>query len=140
MMIGMTSAIGFIGKHFDRVLRQQKHKVIKLEGADSNSPVKYLSRAMSNSGAVVNLTCTPINRRWTAAYKRDGVQSSQDNRTTGAGVVTTCHATPSDIDHTVHINYGTLVSDHKSITRDLSVTSHRLHRLALAIRLIFDVT
>ena len=75
MMIAMTGAIGFIGKHFDRVLRQQEHKVVKLERADPNRAIKYLSRAMSGSDAVVKLTCTPINRHWTAVYKREVVSS-----------------------------------------------------------------
>ena len=78
MKIAMTGGTGFVGSHLGRVLRSQGHEVLKLRRSDIGLDAVNLADHLSGSDAVINLAGAPINKRWTAAYKRMIVSSRVD--------------------------------------------------------------
>lgn len=75
MKIAISGATGFIGRHLLKRLTQNGHQVVPLRRKEFNRGIRFLAGLISGCDAVINLAGAPINRRWTAAYKRTIVSS-----------------------------------------------------------------
>ncbi len=72
MNIAISGATGFIGKHLTDYFAAQGHRVIPLVRSMFRENMSgQLSQTLSRCDAVINLAGAPINRRWTARYKRE---------------------------------------------------------------------
>lgn len=72
MNIAITGASGFIGRHLTAFLTEQGHRVIPLaRPMFREGMLGCLVQALSHCEVVINLAGAPINRRWTADYKRE---------------------------------------------------------------------
>lgn len=71
MNIAITGASGFIGRHLTAFFTEQGHRVVPLgRPMFREGMLGYLVQALSHCDVVVNLAGAPINKRWTADYKR----------------------------------------------------------------------
>jgi uncharacterized protein (TIGR01777 family) len=75
MKIAISGATGFIGRHLVKRLTQSGHQIVPLSRQEFNRGIRYLSSQINGCDGVINLAGAPINRRWTAAYKRTIVSS-----------------------------------------------------------------
>ena len=77
MNIGMTGATGYIGKHLSAYLSEKGgHQIIPLGRSMFREGMSgRLSQTLANCEVVINLAGAPINKCWTAAYKRQLFES-----------------------------------------------------------------
>ncbi len=71
MKIVMTGSTGFVGGHVRRRLEKEGHEVVGIGRQELNGDMQNLASSMAGANALINLAGAPINRRWTAAYKRE---------------------------------------------------------------------
>ncbi len=72
MIIAMTGATGFIGTHLTAYLVKKGHRVIPVSRAlFHENQHGALVQLLSKCEVVINLAGATINRRWTAAYKKE---------------------------------------------------------------------
>lgn len=72
MNIGMTGATGYIGKHLSAYLSEKGgHQIIPLGRSMFREGMSgRLNQTLSNCDIIINLAGAPINKRWTAGYKK----------------------------------------------------------------------
>jgi len=75
MKIALSGATGFVGTHLTTAFRRNGHSVVPLTRNNFNRGIEHLAKMINGSDAVINLAGAPINRRWTANYKRTIVSS-----------------------------------------------------------------
>ncbi|HJE89031.1 TIGR01777 family oxidoreductase [Rikenella microfusus] len=68
----MSGATGFVGSHLQKFLQERGHEIVPI-GRELFVPEKRerLSEALSSCDTVINLAGAPLNRRWTAEYRRE---------------------------------------------------------------------
>lgn len=71
MKIVMTGSTGFVGGHVRRRLEKEGHEVVRIGRQQLSGDMDSLAYSMVGANALINLAGAPINRRWTAAYKRE---------------------------------------------------------------------
>ncbi|GAE85291.1 cell division inhibitor [Bacteroides reticulotermitis JCM 10512] len=73
----MTGATGYIGKHLSAYLSEKGgHQIIPLGRSMFREGMSgRLSQTLANCEVVINLAGAPINKCWTAAYKRQLFES-----------------------------------------------------------------
>jgi uncharacterized protein (TIGR01777 family) len=75
MKIALSGSTGFVGKHLAKTLKRYGHTVVPLCRSNFNLGIPHLSELIDGCEAVINLAGAPINRRWSASYKRTMVAS-----------------------------------------------------------------
>lgn len=75
MKIALSGSTGFVGTHLGTTLKRYGHVVVPLCRSNFNRGVVHLAELIDGCDAVINLAGAPINRRWTASYKRTMVAS-----------------------------------------------------------------
>lgn len=75
MKIAISGASGFVGSHLATALKHHGHQVVPLRRYHFNRGVIELAETIDGCDAIINLAGAPINRRWTASYKRTMVAS-----------------------------------------------------------------
>jgi hypothetical protein len=75
MKIALSGSTGFIGRHLAKTLKRYGHSVVPLYRGNFNRGIAHLAKLIDGCEAVINLAGAPINRRWTASYKRTMVAS-----------------------------------------------------------------
>jgi uncharacterized protein len=70
MKIAISGASGFVGSHLSSALKRHGHTLVPLTRSHFNRGLIGLTEAIEGCDAVINLAGAPINRRWTANYKR----------------------------------------------------------------------
>jgi uncharacterized protein (TIGR01777 family) len=75
MKIALSGSTGFVGRHLATTLKRCGHIVVPLCRSNFNRDVAHLAGLIDGCDAVINLAGAPINRRWTASYKRTMVAS-----------------------------------------------------------------
>ncbi len=75
MIIALTGATGFIGKHLENRLSEQGHTIVSLGRKELQEGAKRVSESLSGCDVLINLAGAPISRRWTEAYKREMISS-----------------------------------------------------------------
>ncbi|TVO77913.1 TIGR01777 family oxidoreductase [Sedimenticola selenatireducens] len=71
MKIAITGATGFIGQHLTRAFKSEGYHMIQIGRNDFAQGTDYLVDKIRGVQVLINLAGAPINRRWTAAYKRE---------------------------------------------------------------------
>ncbi len=63
---------GFVGSHLQKLLQERGHEIVPI-GRELFVPEQRerLSEALSSCDTVINLAGAPLNRRWTAEYRRE---------------------------------------------------------------------
>ncbi len=78
MKIAISGASGFIGTHLSATLTRYGHSVVPLSRGNFARGLAHLAERIDGCEALINLAGAPINRRWTASYKRTLVSSRID--------------------------------------------------------------
>ena len=78
MKIAITGSTAFFGRHLVSSFEQRAHQVMPVGRHELNQGTEYLASLIAGCDAVINLAGAPINKRWTARYKREIVSSRLD--------------------------------------------------------------
>lgn len=70
MKIALSGSTGFIGTYLGDTLKRAGHTIVPLCGSNFKRGLAHITDLLTGCDAVINLAGAPINRRWSAEYKR----------------------------------------------------------------------